>query len=120
MPTQAGPRMTLATQLVLRALLDEPSQERYGLQISAATGLPSGTVHPILARLDGRDGWRHGGNRKTRASKGGRGGATTGSPQTAPGTRGGRSMRPAPWSPAPGPPVPARRAPTARVTVAAY
>jgi DNA-binding MarR family transcriptional regulator len=45
--------MTVATQLVLWALLDEPSQERYGLQICEATGLPSGTVHPILDRLDG-------------------------------------------------------------------
>jgi DNA-binding PadR family transcriptional regulator len=48
--------MTLATQLVLRALLDEGAHEAYGLQICATTGLPSGTVHPILARLDGL-GW---------------------------------------------------------------
>lgn len=33
--------------------LDDPSKERYGLEICAATGLPSGTVHPILARLEG-------------------------------------------------------------------
>jgi PadR family transcriptional regulator PadR len=47
-----GPRMTLPTQLVLRALLAEPTQEVYGLQICAAAGLPSGTIHPILARLE--------------------------------------------------------------------
>jgi len=47
------PRMTLPTQLVLRALLDEPTHEMYGLQIGTAAGLPSGTVHPILARLEG-------------------------------------------------------------------
>ena len=45
--------MTQTTQAVLRALLDDPSKERYGLEICAATGLPSGTVHPILARLEG-------------------------------------------------------------------
>jgi PadR family transcriptional regulator len=53
---QPGPRMTIPTQLVLRALLAEPTQEMYGLQICAAAGLPSGTIHPILARLEGL-GW---------------------------------------------------------------
>jgi PadR family transcriptional regulator PadR len=45
--------MTIPTQLVLRALLDEPGVERYGVEIGARAGLPSGTVHPILARLEG-------------------------------------------------------------------
>ncbi len=44
--------MTLPTQLVLRALLAEPSQEMYGLQICQTAELPSGTIHPILARLE--------------------------------------------------------------------
>ena len=48
-----GPRMTLPTQLVLRAMLAEPSREMYGLQIGQSAELPSGTVHPILARLEG-------------------------------------------------------------------
>jgi PadR family transcriptional regulator PadR len=48
--------MTLPTQLVLRALLAEPAQEMYGLQICNAAGLPSGTIHPILARFEGL-GW---------------------------------------------------------------
>ena len=48
--------MTLATQLVLRAMLAEPTQETYGLQICQDAGLPSGTIHPILARLQ-RLGW---------------------------------------------------------------
>jgi len=52
----AGPRMTIQVQLVLRALLAEPAQEMYGLQICEASGLPSGTIHPILARLEGM-GW---------------------------------------------------------------
>jgi DNA-binding PadR family transcriptional regulator len=48
--------MTLPTQLVLRALLAEPTREMYGLQICTEAGLPSGTIHPILARLEGL-GW---------------------------------------------------------------
>jgi len=50
--SRRGPRMTLPTQLVLGVLLDDPSSERYGLEICQAAGLPSGTVHPILARLE--------------------------------------------------------------------
>ncbi|MEV7908199.1 PadR family transcriptional regulator [Streptomyces anulatus] len=45
--------MTLPTQLVLRAMLDAPAREMYGLEICAAAGLPSGTIHPVLARLEG-------------------------------------------------------------------
>ena len=49
-------RMTLQTQLVLRALLEEPAQQRYGLELCDVVGLPSGTIYPILARLE-RVGW---------------------------------------------------------------
>jgi PadR family transcriptional regulator PadR len=52
----SGLRMTIPTQLVLRALLVDVEQECYGLEIGTAAGLPSGTVHPILARLEGA-GW---------------------------------------------------------------
>ncbi|MEV4053575.1 PadR family transcriptional regulator [Amycolatopsis sp. NPDC049688] len=48
----AGPRMTLQTQLVLRALLQRPTREQYGLELCAETGLPSGTIYPIVARLE--------------------------------------------------------------------
>lgn len=41
--------------MVLRALLDNPGP-LYGLEICAKAGLPSGTIHPILARLAG-EGW---------------------------------------------------------------
>jgi PadR family transcriptional regulator len=51
-----GPKMTIATQLVLRALLAVPASELYGSQIGEAAGLMSGTVHPILARLEAA-GW---------------------------------------------------------------
>lgn len=44
--------MTMPTQLVLRALLADPKAELYGVQIGDAAGLMSGTVHPILARLE--------------------------------------------------------------------
>ena len=47
--TRRRPRMTIPTQLVLRALLDDPARELYGVEIGAAAG----TVHPILARLEG-------------------------------------------------------------------
>ena len=56
MSKQSGPRMTLTTQLVLRAMLADPTREMYGLEICEAAGLPSGTIHPILARLEGL-GW---------------------------------------------------------------
>jgi PadR family transcriptional regulator, regulatory protein PadR len=49
MPT---PRMTLQVQLVLREMLREPAKPRYGLDLCADTGLPSGTIYPIMARLE--------------------------------------------------------------------
>jgi DNA-binding PadR family transcriptional regulator len=49
--------MTIPTQLVLSALLSDPAREMYGLQICAAAGLPSGTIHPILGRLEHEFGW---------------------------------------------------------------
>lgn len=48
--------MTMPTQLVLRVLLEDPAREMYGLQLCTEAGLPSGTIHPILARLE-RVGW---------------------------------------------------------------
>jgi PadR family transcriptional regulator PadR len=47
-----SPRMTQSTQMVLRALLEHPDHHRYGLELCVAAGLPSGTIHPILARLE--------------------------------------------------------------------
>lgn len=51
-----GLRMTMPTQAVLRALLEFPTQPRYGLELGQAAGLASGTIHPILVRLE-RMGW---------------------------------------------------------------
>ena len=49
-------RMTMPTQAVLKTLLQDPQRELYGLDICHLAGLPSGTIHPILARLE-RLGW---------------------------------------------------------------
>lgn len=51
-----APRMTLQTQLILRALLRDPSRELYGLELSEETGLLPGTAYPILLRLE-NEGW---------------------------------------------------------------
>jgi DNA-binding PadR family transcriptional regulator len=48
--------MTLQVQMVLAEMLGDPSESRYGLDICESTGLPSGTIYPILARLE-RVGW---------------------------------------------------------------
>jgi PadR family transcriptional regulator PadR len=52
----AAPRMTTSVLKVVAALLTDPAAERYGLQIMQDTGLPSGTLYPILVRLE-RAGW---------------------------------------------------------------
>jgi PadR family transcriptional regulator, regulatory protein PadR len=43
--------MTPQTIAVLQVLLDDPATPRYGLDIARQTGLKTGTLHPILARL---------------------------------------------------------------------
>jgi PadR family transcriptional regulator len=52
----SGVRITSAVARVLAALLDDPAADRYGLDLIRATGLPSGTIYPILIRLQ-RAGW---------------------------------------------------------------
>ncbi|MER6470309.1 PadR family transcriptional regulator [Streptomyces collinus] len=48
----SGFRMTKQTQLVLRELLQNPTQPQYGLAIGHKVELQSGTIQPILARLE--------------------------------------------------------------------
>ena len=48
--------MTVQTQMVLRQALTEPNREWYGLEMVQATGLPTGTVYPIITRLE-QAGW---------------------------------------------------------------
>jgi PadR family transcriptional regulator PadR len=45
-------RMTLQTKLVLRAFSKSLTKPRYGLDIAKEAGLPTGTIYPILARLE--------------------------------------------------------------------
>ena len=49
-------RMTQPTVLVLQSLLAQPGRKWYGLELCRATGLPSGTLYPIIARLE-QEGW---------------------------------------------------------------
>ncbi|QKE85249.1 helix-turn-helix transcriptional regulator [Arthrobacter sp. NEB 688] len=48
--------MTGPTRAVLEVFVEDPDVARYGLEIGSHAGLASGTVHPILARLEGA-GW---------------------------------------------------------------
>jgi PadR family transcriptional regulator, regulatory protein PadR len=50
-----SPRMTLQTQRVLAVLLEDPLGQHYGLDISRRVGLPTGSIYPILARLERAD-----------------------------------------------------------------
>lgn len=47
-----GRKPSTATRLVFQAFLDAPSEETYGFKLTEATGLPSGTIYPILRRLE--------------------------------------------------------------------
>jgi PadR family transcriptional regulator PadR len=47
--------MTPYALLVLRALAATPDREMYGLEIMRAASLPSGTVYPLLARLEAEE-----------------------------------------------------------------
>lgn len=44
-------RVTAAVASVLGALLESPDADHYGLELMKATNLPSGTLYPILVRL---------------------------------------------------------------------
>jgi|SRR5580693_9222731 DNA-binding PadR family transcriptional regulator len=49
-------RISHQTLDILAALLARPSQWHYGYAISRQTSIPSGTLYPILMRLD-KSGW---------------------------------------------------------------
>ncbi|HVA10189.1 MAG TPA: helix-turn-helix transcriptional regulator [Acidimicrobiales bacterium] len=49
-------RMTGTTLAALAVLASDPSREMYGLEIAERAGLASGTLYPILLRLE-REGW---------------------------------------------------------------
>lgn len=48
--------MSSSVVSVLEVFLANPQAARYGLELGARTGLASGTIHPVLARLEGA-GW---------------------------------------------------------------
>jgi DNA-binding PadR family transcriptional regulator len=48
--------MSSSVLSVLGVFLEDPQAVRYGLELGASTGLASGTIHPVLARLEGA-GW---------------------------------------------------------------
>jgi PadR family transcriptional regulator, regulatory protein PadR len=49
-------RITTNVALVLRAFLEDVAADQYGIPLMKATGLPSGTLYPTLARLEAA-GW---------------------------------------------------------------
>lgn len=49
-------RITRQTLALLEVLLEDPSQSFYGLELLAQTKMQSGTLYPMLARLE-RAGW---------------------------------------------------------------
>jgi DNA-binding PadR family transcriptional regulator len=49
-------RFTRNVAEVLRVFLDDLTEPRYGFDLMRRTGLPSGTLYPILARLEAA-GW---------------------------------------------------------------
>jgi PadR family transcriptional regulator, regulatory protein PadR len=50
------PRITLQALKVLTLLADQPLEQHYGLAIATGTGLPTGTIYPILTRFE-QAGW---------------------------------------------------------------
>ena len=51
-----SPRITLQTVQILSAMLEDPYEQWYGLQLAKASGLKAGTIYPALARLESA-GW---------------------------------------------------------------
>jgi DNA-binding MarR family transcriptional regulator len=49
-------RVTVPTRSVVGAMLEAPTADWYGLELAARAGIRSGTIYPILARLE-RLGW---------------------------------------------------------------
>jgi len=48
-----APKTSSSVISVLEVFLQDPQMVRYGLELGAATGLASGTIPPVLARLEG-------------------------------------------------------------------
>ena len=48
--------LTLKSARLMNAFLAEPGRTRYGLELMRLTGMPSGTMYPLLARFESA-GW---------------------------------------------------------------
>jgi PadR family transcriptional regulator, regulatory protein PadR len=46
------PRLTLASLKVLRVFLENPKQQLAGVDIQKLSGLPTGTIYPIMLRFE--------------------------------------------------------------------
>lgn len=44
-------RLTVPVARILAALVADPAGDHYGMELMQSSGLPSGTLYPILARL---------------------------------------------------------------------
>jgi len=51
-----APRITTTVLKVVSAMLADPAADRYGLDLMHDTGLASGTLYPVLVRLEAA-GW---------------------------------------------------------------
>lgn len=56
MGARRSPQMTWQTQRVLLVMLGAPAEDHYGLELAREAELKSGTIYPILARLEAA-GW---------------------------------------------------------------
>jgi PadR family transcriptional regulator PadR len=52
----AEPKLTMTLLRILAVLLEDPTTKRYGLELCKAAGLRSGSVYPLLMRLE-EQGW---------------------------------------------------------------
>jgi PadR family transcriptional regulator, regulatory protein PadR len=50
--TESAVKPTIALLRVLSVLLEDPTAKRYGLELCKAAGLRSGSVYPLLTRLE--------------------------------------------------------------------
>jgi DNA-binding PadR family transcriptional regulator len=56
MSSEFGPRITAQVMSVLLLMLEAPDASWYGLELARKTGIKTGTIYPVLARLE-RAGW---------------------------------------------------------------
>ncbi len=56
MTGEIGPRITKQVMSVLLLMLEAPDASWYGLELARKTGFKTGTIYPLLARLE-QTGW---------------------------------------------------------------